>query len=395
MPEIIVKLGDSIVQKYFFVNETMSIGRAPDNEIVIENLAVSRCHSVIKQEEGRYVVVDLGSANGTHVNGVRIKKTELIDRDVITLGKHKLFFYDQRSSQSNRQPSTADVDRTMLVQPTPRAELEVIKGRQKGERFELTGLQTHLGKGSANEIQLKDWFVSKQHAVIERRGNVFYIRDLGSWRHTFVAGQAIDEVRLKSGDLIQLGPTVQVTFSLDEDLAGADPSSSARIPIEMAAGGEAEAPSEAISPPPELAMEEVFGEGEGSAQPEAKIAPEPDQKEFDVLNPPDSLGDQGLDDGPDLAEDRSGGSLGEPERSDVDGVAAVGPSVSPPEDLPMGEDSAPELDPVAPPSEGAPEDPQLSQEVLLWEKALENKSPVIRKQAARRLKQLTERDYEH
>ena len=87
MPEIIVKLGDSIVQKNIFVKESIRIGRVPDNEIVVENLAVSRYHGIIDYEDGRYILTDLDSSNGTFVNGVRIKKTELQDRDVITIGK--------------------------------------------------------------------------------------------------------------------------------------------------------------------------------------------------------------------------------------------------------------------------------------------------------------------
>src|SRR5215208_4026676 len=110
MPEIIVKLGDSIVQKNIFVKETIRIGRIPDNEIVVENLAVSRHHAVIEFSDGRYILSDLESSNGCFVNGVRVKKTELQDRDVITIGKHKLYFYDQRAAAEVKpRPAAIDV----------------------------------------------------------------------------------------------------------------------------------------------------------------------------------------------------------------------------------------------------------------------------------------------
>ncbi|MCD6385058.1 FHA domain-containing protein, partial [Candidatus Sumerlaeota bacterium] len=90
MTEIIVKLGDNVVHKYFFDKDILNIGRARDNDIVIENLAVSRNHARIRRVEGKYILTDLNSANGTFVNGVRITKTEIMHNDVITIGKHNL-----------------------------------------------------------------------------------------------------------------------------------------------------------------------------------------------------------------------------------------------------------------------------------------------------------------
>ena len=71
MPEIIVKLGDTVVNNYFMEKDVVSIGRAPDNEIPIENLAISRRHAVIRRMGDQFVVEDANSANGTYVNGVR------------------------------------------------------------------------------------------------------------------------------------------------------------------------------------------------------------------------------------------------------------------------------------------------------------------------------------
>ena len=119
MPEIIVKLGDNIVQKYFFVKEPISVGRTEDNQIVIENLAVSRNHARIDYDGEQYTIEDLGSSNGTFVNGVRIRKTEVIDRDVISIGKHKLFFYNQHATNNVRRPVIDAADRTMLMDMTP------------------------------------------------------------------------------------------------------------------------------------------------------------------------------------------------------------------------------------------------------------------------------------
>ncbi len=230
MPEIIVKLGANIVQKYFFVKEALSVGRAPENEIVIENLAVSRKHAVVEFDGEKYLIGDQGSSNGTFVNGVKVKKTDLVDKDVITIGKHKLYFYDQRpADQLKAHPSLSEG--TMVVEQKRYAELIVSKGRQKGQTFMVPEGTTQIGRGSENDIRLTDWFVSKKHALIEWHQPEFVIRDEGSWRHTTVNGEAVEEASLRDGDIIQLGPTVQLTFRLHETLQEVRPG--VRQPVEM------------------------------------------------------------------------------------------------------------------------------------------------------------------
>lgn len=215
MPELIIKLGDNIVQKYFFVNEPMSIGRAPDNEIVIENLAISRNHAVITATDGAFLIKDLGSSNGTFVNGSKVQQALLTDKDVIGIGKHKLHFYNARPVHETARPSFADADSTMVVTQIPvTAELEQIRGKHQATLYPLNAEITRLGRGAQNDIRLTDWFVSKEHATVTRMEDVFVLRDLGSWRHTFVNGERIEEAVLRHGDVIQVGPTVQFRFAV-------------------------------------------------------------------------------------------------------------------------------------------------------------------------------------
>src|SRR5438105_3981471 len=67
--------------------ETVTLGRLPDCEVVLSDTNVSRRHAEIHLRGDHYVLVDLGSTNGSKVNGARVKERVLADGDEITLGK--------------------------------------------------------------------------------------------------------------------------------------------------------------------------------------------------------------------------------------------------------------------------------------------------------------------
>lgn len=69
-----------------------SLGRAEDNDLVLDDHMVSRHHAVVRQDAGRYVIADLGSTNGTFVGGRRTEERVLTNGDVIKLGDTTLLF---------------------------------------------------------------------------------------------------------------------------------------------------------------------------------------------------------------------------------------------------------------------------------------------------------------
>ena len=267
MPEIIVKLGDNVVHKYVFDKDTMSVGRARDNDIVIENLSVSRNHARIRKENGRYILTDLNSANGSYVNGVRVTRVEVMDDDVVSIGKHKLHFSLREESEQMIVPMIPEgADQTMLMESPQIAALSVVKGKQKDQKFEIEKYETFIGRASDNDIRLHDWFVSKKHAVIIQQGSSFLIKDLGSWRGTMVNGKNVRDCELKEGDEIQLGTTV-LSFYREEK----SPASqiTGRIPEELKEQRgklrieESESPEAVRSPLPVEDLEDMLEEPEG------------------------------------------------------------------------------------------------------------------------------------
>ena len=91
--------------------ERYTIGRLPDNDVRIDNPAVSGHHSLIINILNDSFLEDLNSTNGTYVNGKLIKKHALQHGDVITVGHHQLCFSDEQSSQTDQD----EFEKTMVI----------------------------------------------------------------------------------------------------------------------------------------------------------------------------------------------------------------------------------------------------------------------------------------
>lgn len=96
---------------YSFDKPVISIGRAPENDLVVAHAKVSRKHAEIRYEDGRFLVRDLSSTGGTFVNGNQVKNAELSKGDVITLASvHIVFGQDKfpvATSTSKYEPPKA------------------------------------------------------------------------------------------------------------------------------------------------------------------------------------------------------------------------------------------------------------------------------------------------
>ncbi len=97
--------------EYELVNETTTIGRKPGNDIQIDNLSVSGRHAQVITILEDSFLEDLGSTNGTYVNGKLIKKHALQHGDVITIGHHQLRFSDQEASDAEQD----EFEATMVI----------------------------------------------------------------------------------------------------------------------------------------------------------------------------------------------------------------------------------------------------------------------------------------
>ncbi|HWQ38141.1 MAG TPA: FHA domain-containing protein [Burkholderiales bacterium] len=140
MAKLIVTLDGQVLKEHEINKERMTIGRKPHNDIQIDNLAVSGEHAMIMTILNDSFLEDLGSTNGTAVNGQPIKKHFLQNNDVIEIGKYRIKYVNDQPAKMTRQ----EFEKTMVLR-TPSGGAG-IKSRS------ATDTQTNLQPPSAEDI---------------------------------------------------------------------------------------------------------------------------------------------------------------------------------------------------------------------------------------------------
>ena len=173
---------------------TTSMGREDGNDLVIDEMGVSRRHAEIVETEAGYALRDLNSSNGTFVNDERIANVDYLlkDGDQVRLGPTgKLFVFRHAAA---------------AVEPMDQPEL--LMGGPAGEEGRVAlGATLTLGREVGNDLVIEDPGVSRMHAEIVQTEGGYTLRDLGSTNGTYVNQQRVADVDylLKNGDHIQFG----------------------------------------------------------------------------------------------------------------------------------------------------------------------------------------------
>ena len=130
MARLILSLDNQVLAEYNMSKERYTIGRLPDNDVRIDNPAVSGHHSLIINILNDSFLEDLNSTNGTYVNGKLIKKHALQNGDVITIGHHQMRFSDQESNQ----PEQDEFEKTMVIPAGQQDAGQLIEAERAAER---------------------------------------------------------------------------------------------------------------------------------------------------------------------------------------------------------------------------------------------------------------------
>jgi pSer/pThr/pTyr-binding forkhead associated (FHA) protein len=243
MAKLILSMDGLVLKEIPLVKERTTIGRRATNDIQIDNLAMSGEHAVIVQILNDCFLEDLGSTNGTMVNGAPIKKHFLQHNDVIELGKYRLKYINEQSATTGQ----AEFEKTMVLRPqsVPKvggpggartgdtqigaaaaagqatqagaaaaaaapaapavavlAAIQILNGANAGRELELSKPLTTLGKPGV------------QVAVITRRPQGYFVTHVEGASFPVLNGKAIDAQAhpLKDHDILEISGTKMEFF---------------------------------------------------------------------------------------------------------------------------------------------------------------------------------------
>ncbi|HQN11983.1 MAG TPA: FHA domain-containing protein [Quisquiliibacterium sp.] len=187
---LVLSAADGNTRSYPILTTDVRIGRRPFNEVVLDDLTVSGAHAVIVSDDGRRLLRDLDSRNGTVLNRTPIRSARLEHGDLIEIGVYRLRYLVDRAPVA---PARASAD----APPTPAA-LERMSGPERGRMLALERPITSISGGAS------------QVAVVSRRKNGYYVTHLEGLAFPVVNGDAIGLVShpLLDGDLIELSGTL-------------------------------------------------------------------------------------------------------------------------------------------------------------------------------------------
>ena len=176
----------------WLVESVTTIGSDPKNHIVIKEDGVEAQHAEIRKEGDALYLSDLGSYQGTTVNGSKIKANfQLRSGDAIKLAGVELLIVDPQPGAEKKEPVAARSDWSIMA----------LSGPLKGKSIPIHGSMV-FGRSNTCDIQINDAHMSRRHAEINLKGGVLRLGDLQSSNGTCVNGKTIGEQVLKPGDKI-------------------------------------------------------------------------------------------------------------------------------------------------------------------------------------------------
>ncbi len=222
MPEIIVKYEDKIIERVVSEKKRLSIGRTPDNDIILENRGVSRKHAQIEFNDNAAVIIDNESLNGTFVNNRKVTEEILHDNDTITIGKYSLIY----RTEVSKSDSPAALDGTMVLKTKKQKDLvekdklereivsrmggSVLLGEENADfsEYRIDHNVTTIGKAKFVHVHARGMLLSGIQAKIVKEPDQFVIINLGRKGKTKVNGEDVARQTLKNGDIIQVGKSI-------------------------------------------------------------------------------------------------------------------------------------------------------------------------------------------
>lgn len=236
MPKLLLRFNAAVIKEIPITKLPLTVGRKPDNDIVIDNLAVSSHHAKLVLEGESYFIEDLNSTNGTFVNDRKILKLGLKNKDEVVIGKHSLVFIHEGQEApppAPTAPAASDLgERTVMVEKKPASApetpsplpakqevggltvMEGVVGNQTD--YTLAQLMTYVGKGEQATVKIKGLFAPDIACFFNRRPTGYLIVAVKKG-YVKVNGEPLKEQReIKNGDTIEAGGSKFIFYTRSE-----------------------------------------------------------------------------------------------------------------------------------------------------------------------------------
>jgi len=208
-------------QEFLLAKSQVSIGRTTTNDIVLNDVRVSRNHARLECGPSGVSLVDLGSSNGTRLNGVIIERASLKPDDTVSVGSQQLKYkvedpYEDVGmtiidNQSQLEKSMIDEFLPVMVNESGNPSLVVFTSK-KTYQIDLSQLEkVSIGREESCNIYIDEGKVSRKHAELQREGDTYILKDMGSTNGTWIKGKKIDQHLLRDGDSFHIG-SAQIVF---------------------------------------------------------------------------------------------------------------------------------------------------------------------------------------
>ena len=211
---LILKPPGGAIQEFTLSTSSLTIGRATTNAIVLPDPKASRFHARIDQSPDGWQIVDLGSQNGVRVNRERVTRAIVGLADVVEIGDTILQFergapepdpdLTRPIKPDNLDATVRDTRLPVLLHDTAVPRVAVVTPERTWE-VPFNGDILTIGRSPSCDVTLDSDRVSRQHAVLERKGGLMLVRDLHSTNGTWTRNERVSSAPLTDGDEIRIG----------------------------------------------------------------------------------------------------------------------------------------------------------------------------------------------
>jgi ABC-type multidrug transport system ATPase subunit len=207
------------MREYVLIGRPTTLGRAADNDIVLDDSLVSRHHARIEWLESQAHLTDLSSANGTSINDSTLSAgvpQPLGDGDTILIGDVELTWTEEGRAQAERGDIApgSEAKPAELVRVLPARTVLTIRLQDVERDYAMDKLTLTLGRDPSSDIRIDHPVVSRRHAELEQGLHGTRIIDVGSANGLTFRGSQVTQLLLADGDQLWITEAVSLIYKI-------------------------------------------------------------------------------------------------------------------------------------------------------------------------------------